>query len=51
MHTFVFLLVIYFAIHLVFGGHHYRRNRHRPWYQRIYISIAGPFGWRLGHRL
>lgn len=51
MHLFATIIVIYVLIHVLCGTHHYRRNAHRPWHQRAYISLAGPWGWHLGHRL
>jgi hypothetical protein len=42
----IMILVIAYA---VFHHHHYRRNRRRG--LSMWVSIRGPFGTRIGHRL
>lgn len=52
LHALIALGVIYFLVHALFAGHRYRRStRHRSFLHRCYISLPGPFGFRMSHRL
>lgn len=51
-HILIAVVVAYLVTHLVFAGHRYRRStRHRSFLHRCWISMPGPFGFRMSHRL
>lgn len=52
MHMLAIIVVCYLILHFAFASHRYRNSRHhRSFLHRCWISLPGPFGFRLGHRL
>lgn len=51
----IIILILIGAVYLAFHAGHahakYRHYRHYPFYKRIWVSIPGPFGTRIGKRV
>jgi hypothetical protein len=45
------LALLYALTHLGHSARKYRANRHRSFWSRIWVSIPGPFGTRIGRRM
>src|SRR5208282_1930403 len=52
------LLIILVIVALIYGAFHgahshrkWNHYRHYPWYRRIWVTIPGPFGTRIGRRI
>lgn len=50
-HLFIAVIFAYLVAHFMFSAHHYRRNAHRSFMSRVWVSIPGPFHTRISRRL
>lgn len=55
IHHVLVLILLAAGLYLIFHGVHsrrnYRRNSHRSFLSRVWVSAPGPFGFRIGRRL
>lgn len=50
-HLIIAIIGAYLVVHFLFSAHHYRRNSHRSWLSRVWVSVPGPFHTRISRRL
>jgi hypothetical protein len=51
MEILIIIGLVYLAFHAGHSHAKYRHYRRYPWYRRIWVSVPGPFGTRIGKRV